>query len=178
MNWSAVGAIGELLGAAAVVVSLLYLGVQMRNGIRQARLEAASSLSRGIGDVSLALSVNGYLCDIYARGSRDFESLNPNEQFRYRTFLNSPFRLFEQMFFLRREDALDPEIWEGVEGIITDLISAPGVQLYFRDRSTWYAKSFVRYLVSRGLPEFEERTSYLGQVTYETSEAAPTGESA
>ena len=178
MNWSAVGAIGELLGAAAVVVSLLYLAAQMRNGIRQARLEAGRSLSTGIADVSLALSVNGELGDIYIRGSRDFESLDPVEQFRYRTFLNSPFKLFEQQFFLQRDDSLDPEIWEGVEGIITDMMSAPGVQLYVRDRSTWYAKSFVRYLVSRGLPEFEERTSYLGQVTYETSEAAPTGESA
>ena len=177
MNWSAVGAIGELLGAAAVVVSLLYLGVQMRNGIRQARLEAAGSLSRGIADVSLALSVNGELGDIYARGSRDFESLDPSEKVRYRSFLNSPFKLFEQMFFLKREDALDPEIWEGVEGIITDLISAPGVQLYVRDRSNWYAKSFVRYLVSRGLPEFEGRTSYLAQVTYEPKEAVSTGES-
>ncbi len=61
MNWSAVGAIGELLGAAAVVVSLLYLAAQMRMGARQAQLEAGRNLSRGIGDVSLALSVNGEL---------------------------------------------------------------------------------------------------------------------
>jgi hypothetical protein len=29
MNWEAVGAIGEVLGAAAVVLSLAYLGTQI-----------------------------------------------------------------------------------------------------------------------------------------------------
>ena len=178
MDWSAVGAIGELLGAAAVVVSLLYLAGQMRNGMRQARLEADRSISTGISDISLALSANGELMDIYVRGSRDFESLDPNEQARYRTFLNSMFKLFEQMYFLHLEGSLDPEIWKGSEGVITDLISAPGVQLYARDRSTWYAESFVRYLVSRGLPELEGRASFLTQIGYETNEAEPTTESA
>ena len=34
MNWEAIGAIGELLGALAVVVSLLYLAVQIRQNSR------------------------------------------------------------------------------------------------------------------------------------------------
>ena len=79
MDWSAIGAIGEVLGATAVVVSLLYLAAQMRNGIRQARLEAGRSLSTGISDMSLALAVNGELSDIYVRGSGEFESLDPSE---------------------------------------------------------------------------------------------------
>jgi hypothetical protein len=178
MNWSAVGAIAELLGATAVVISLLYLATQVRNGIRQGRLEAGRSLSKGISDVSLALSINGELGDIYARGSSDFESLDPGDQFRYRTFLNSVFKLFEQMYFLQLEGSLDPEIWKGSEGLITDLISAPGVQRYARDRCTWYSESFMRYLVTRGLPEFEGRDSYLDQIGYKTDAAVPTTESA
>ncbi len=116
MNWSAVGAIGELVGAAAVVVSLLYLAAQMRNAARQARLEAGRSLSTGIAEVSLALSVNGELGDIYVRGSRDFESLDTKEQFRYRTFMNSVFKLLEQMYFLQLEGSLDPVSGKGRRG--------------------------------------------------------------
>ena len=32
MNWTAIGAIAELLGAVGVIASLLYLARQMRNG--------------------------------------------------------------------------------------------------------------------------------------------------
>ena len=44
MNWEAIGAIGEAVGAAAVVASLLYLAVQLRGSTRasivQAKLES------------------------------------------------------------------------------------------------------------------------------------------
>ena len=30
MNWHAIGAIGEIVGATAVVVTLIYLSIQMR----------------------------------------------------------------------------------------------------------------------------------------------------
>ncbi len=47
MNWDAIGAIGEILGAAAVVATLVYLAIQ----IRYAKDTAAdvNRLSRGVG---------------------------------------------------------------------------------------------------------------------------------
>jgi hypothetical protein len=43
VDWTAVGAIGELLGAAAVVMSLIYLGRQIHGSNRIARAEAYRS---------------------------------------------------------------------------------------------------------------------------------------
>ena len=40
MNWDAIGAIAELLGAAGVVASLIYLGVQIRQNTRTERARA------------------------------------------------------------------------------------------------------------------------------------------
>ena len=34
MNWDAIGAVGEIFGAIAVFVSLIYLAVQTRNNTR------------------------------------------------------------------------------------------------------------------------------------------------
>jgi len=41
VNWDAIGAIGEIVGAAAVVVTLLYLGIQTRKNAQA--LDATSS---------------------------------------------------------------------------------------------------------------------------------------
>jgi hypothetical protein len=38
MNWDAIGAIGEIVGAFAVVLSLVYLAVQIRTQNKEARL--------------------------------------------------------------------------------------------------------------------------------------------
>ena len=44
INWDAVGAIGEIVGAAAVVITLLYLSVQLRQNTRTAK----HAIKRGV----------------------------------------------------------------------------------------------------------------------------------
>ena len=51
MNWEAVGAIGELLGAAAVVITLVYLGLQ----VRLTRRTIISNTQQNISDSSVHL---------------------------------------------------------------------------------------------------------------------------
>ena len=51
MNWEAVGAVGELIGAAAVVVTLIYLTVQVRYAKHQ--LEIHGEISRAQASVPL-----------------------------------------------------------------------------------------------------------------------------
>ena len=43
MNWEAIGAIGEMLGSTAVLITLVYLAIQ----VRQARSEGRRALSHG-----------------------------------------------------------------------------------------------------------------------------------
>ena len=47
MDWDAIGAIGETIGAVAVVISLLYLGVQIRSQTKQAQIAAMHDISVG-----------------------------------------------------------------------------------------------------------------------------------
>ncbi len=40
MNWEAIGAVGEIVGALAVVLSLIYLAIQVRQNSNMARAES------------------------------------------------------------------------------------------------------------------------------------------
>jgi hypothetical protein len=44
MSWEALGAVGELVGAAGAIVSLLYLASQVRNNSRQLRHASAQAV--------------------------------------------------------------------------------------------------------------------------------------
>jgi|GEM_PF-6462052 hypothetical protein len=48
MNWEAIGALGEIIGAGAVVVSLIYLAVQIRGQSSEARTAGMHAVSQGI----------------------------------------------------------------------------------------------------------------------------------
>jgi hypothetical protein len=56
MNWSALGALGEFIGGIAVVISLVYVGLQIRqnsNSVRAASQIAIKQLSSAITHPSL-----------------------------------------------------------------------------------------------------------------------------
>ena len=146
MNWSAIGAIGELLGAAAVVVSLLYLAAQVRASTGQARRDADRDLAARISDVSLAVATNPELGELLVRGGANPDRLGPGDQARFRGLMNSLFRGLEQQYRLRREGALDDESWAAIERLIKDWMALPGVQIYFLDRGQWYTDSFLDYV--------------------------------
>lgn len=52
MDWDAIGAIGEIVGASAVVVTLVYLSVQLQQNTKSARSNAFSAWAASGSDVT------------------------------------------------------------------------------------------------------------------------------
>ena len=74
MNWEAIGAIGEIFGAGAVVISLFYLASQIRTQNKEARLAAQHQVLTAFREASLIMS-DPELADIFLRGNKDIESV-------------------------------------------------------------------------------------------------------
>ena len=53
MNWDAIGAIGEIIGAAAVVATLFYLARQINDGSKQIKMASLAELNTLCNDVFL-----------------------------------------------------------------------------------------------------------------------------
>ena len=66
MNWEAIGAVGEILGATAVLITLGYLAVQVRQSTRAMKTSTSSSLNH---DVHLLTNDN----ERYIAGLAKFE---------------------------------------------------------------------------------------------------------
>ena len=47
MNWDAIGAVGEVLGALAVVLTLAYLAIQIRQNTAIAKMAAMQNIIQG-----------------------------------------------------------------------------------------------------------------------------------
>jgi hypothetical protein len=148
VNWSALAAIAEMLGAAAVVMSVLYLAAQVRSGTRQAKLDATRELATRISEISLAVATSREMGALLLNGGGAYEGLDEVDRVRFRGLMNALFRGLEQQYFLRIESALDDEAWSAVEQIAKDFSSLPGVQQYLADRGNWYSASFLAFLWS------------------------------
>ena len=81
MNWEALGAIGELLGAAGVIATLGYLAFQIRQNNRHLAQEAERTRSQSTREGFFALADNGELAAILVKDAQG-EALNATEEFR------------------------------------------------------------------------------------------------
>ena len=87
MNWEAISAIGQLVGALAVVVSLIYLASEVRR-TRASQLAAMRSMSDAFNRWIQQLGQYPHLAEVYYRGLHDFESLEPLDFVRFSALLN------------------------------------------------------------------------------------------
>ena len=78
MNWEAIGAIGELFGAIAVVATLMYLARQMRQDARATTGETMGSWLADYNNMLLEILRDPEVARICRQGLTDFEQLDEN----------------------------------------------------------------------------------------------------
>ncbi len=100
MNWDAISAVGEIVGASAVVVSLLYLAVQIRTQNTQSRLSTLHEISIDFREAT-AKFANEDIADISVRANKDFDVLSDPELHRLIVLTVGLFRAWEEACTLR-----------------------------------------------------------------------------
>jgi hypothetical protein len=111
--------IAEIIGAIAIVVSLIYVAFEIRENTRALQVTSRQAL----GDQDLMYFQTGIDSNIMATALDKFkhgEELSRLEmsQLQERQHLN--FRIFEHAYSLYRGGALEPLEWERYERIIRD----------------------------------------------------------
>ena len=89
MNWDAIGAIAELLGAGAVVVTLVFLIGQLRTNNRLLRAESLRFGTRASMETGLAIASDRHVAEVFAKGLADPESLDSTDKGRFMWLMSS-----------------------------------------------------------------------------------------
>ena len=140
MNWEAIGAIGEIIGAAAVVATLGYLAIQMR----QANLHAKSQVrQRMIEQTQDELYIAVSDPSIHELFVRD-ETLDPNEQVKLNAYLVSFMRQREWEWFQYEDGVIDKRAHESYYAVIPLLLGTERTRRWWeRVGKSGFDKGFV-----------------------------------
>ena len=79
MNWEAIGALGEVLGAVTVVATIFYLARQIRQNTRAQSIAIFESAMSGYNEAVRFAFGDLERASISRRASVDFDSLNDDE---------------------------------------------------------------------------------------------------
>ena len=105
--------IAEIIAAALVIVSLIYVGFQIREG-RKA-VHAATAQART--DLGVQLIMSRYTSDIAELLTRSLEqpdSLSPAERFKLKSFFTAHVRHCQNLYYQQEQGLLDEYFSHGV----------------------------------------------------------------
>jgi len=149
MNWAAIGAVAELLGAIGVIASLLYLARQMRSNAAQNRLAAVQSVLTKLNDFMGVFAANEQLNSVWVRGSGGMAQLRDQEEATQFSSMNQRlFRAYEELVQYRQAGWVDDWAWESVHLFFLPMQEAPGVLDWWVRRRGWFRDEFQTHIES------------------------------
>lgn len=142
MTFQELGVIGELVAAAATVATLVYLALQIRHNTSAVSAAAAQSVHEAFATWYRLLAAEASLAQLVTNGLRDYSSLNETDKARFiATFM--AFLSYSQDAYIKwREGALAPELWQGWEMLIMNLVNAPGGKGFWEERGYLFGDRF------------------------------------
>ena len=149
MNWEAIGAIGEIIGAAAVVGSLVYLAVQIQSQNRESRMSSMHDISAGYRN-SLAVMGERDTADLYAKAHDDYESLTRPETIRLIAGSSSLFRIWEEAYLLYQAGHLEKRTWETMLRQFNGYLSTRPFYEIWAIRKQYFDDEFQEFVNSLG----------------------------
>jgi hypothetical protein len=142
MNWDAIGAIAELLGAIGVIASLIYLARQIRDGQRALRASTYQQFREEIREShSNMLPISE--ARVVRLGLADFSQLNDDEAFQFNFWANSVIPVYENAYYLYRAGMLDDDRWEMQRRNLVQMLGNPGLVLWWRTMPPTMSPEFV-----------------------------------
>ena len=121
MNWEAIGAVGEILGAAGVIVSLLYLATQIRQSTKVARAATRQALSRDLQGLASDLVTGDDMARIF-QAHLAGETVQPHEMVRLQARAYRDFHFWDNAHYQFSEGMLSEDEWRGIRENLKQLM--------------------------------------------------------
>jgi len=154
MTWDAIGALGEIGGAVAVLVTLLYLARQIRQSNRQALLASFQHTFDSLNGWASHVSASADLPPIILRGRQSYESLDDADRFRFDHVHFQLLNMIESHHFQVHQTALDEEYrkWamDNLAKLAAGYFAFPGTRAFWGQVAEYYPRD-VQRLISENL---------------------------
>ena len=148
MNWEAVGALAEALGALAVVITLVYVGKEVRDNTRSVRRATTHDALESIADFNQFVASDPVLVDLFWRGTGDPDSLSEEEWRRFVSLASTLIRRFELLYLDHLDGSLPGDIWAAQQTNIVTWLARPGARRWFESFGAHVHPGFRRLVSS------------------------------
>ncbi len=131
MNWEAVGAIGEIIGAAAVVVTLVYLVKQIKQNTESTQAVGLQTWQSDSAAHWLALSGNRELGGDVAACHYDSRNLSEDSWLPVGCLWLNNFRQYQTTFLMHERGVIDDDLFAVEMRMAARNLQVPGIRQWW-----------------------------------------------
>lgn len=146
MTLDDLASISEIVGAVAVVATLIYLSLQVRQNTRAVRTDAYHQATQQLWETANVIAQDRELTNIVYRGTAAFDRVTDEDRFRFQ-FIMSAF-LFGTEFLLRLYESgqIEREDWENVFDNNLAWLRQPGIRQLLASRPGRVSRRLLRLI--------------------------------
>ena len=146
LKLSQYASIAEIIGAFAVVLSLIYVGVQVNDSASAVRAASTNDANAAVQNWYLQIGTDAQTSRVFYDGLISEEPLPTHDEFQFLMVFHGAFLGFQNSYLIAVEGTIDDELVEALTGAIVLVKDLPGTRRYWRQRKTTFHSDFVGYV--------------------------------
>ena len=141
MNWEAISAIAEVVGVMAIVVSLIYVSIQIRQNTKVARAATRQAVADATENLGNDLLNNGDIAEILVKHINGAE-LSAVESLRLQARCYRDMQHWENIYYQFNEGLVSPDQWLGFRKNLIALLEITAYLEYWDHEASHYSDEF------------------------------------
>jgi hypothetical protein len=134
--------ISQTVAGFAIVVSLLFVGVEVRHSNLETRHRTIEEMQQNYRDARAVIINHADIARAWLSGLRDLTALDPADRVRFLFIADSLFHNL-QGFFLHHRDGRMPEgLYEPQQTLLNDILGYPGLRAAWELRKSYFHAAF------------------------------------
>lgn len=146
MTLENLAALAEIIGAIAVVISLIYVGYQVKQNTSAIQTQVHESVVGHVLEAEGALLHNADLAQVMVKAYSKPESLTPDEMLRADTYFTHEFVNWESAYLHHKQGFIDEKVWLRWDLSHWPDRESPGRFEYWTRHRHWFEDSFARHV--------------------------------
>ena len=139
-----IATIANIFASAAVVLTLVFIGIQLKQNAELTRMAAAQTSAQLLSTNLGRIIESPDLAELITKEGAP-ECWSRAERLRVTNFLSASFRHYEVLHTHRRFGVFEEELWAGTEARLRDSLDSAAIRDWWQDSKAFYAKSFVDF---------------------------------
>ena len=143
------GSYGEFVGAIAVVVTLVYLTIQLRQNTKSSQNASWQAIIRQLSDLDVLEATDSELSSFFETAEESPESLTGDQYRKFVKIAQPRFGALEYAYLANKNGTIDGFFWDGLHPYTKYLISKSGYQRFWTEQKhNMYHPDFIAYVDS------------------------------